>query len=166
MKGMLEDFFVGSGSSLCVLKPGRRVDFQNRACRALCGNYTGEDCPQYCASSCGLDTEATSPGGGTRFFPNTRVGKEQFDALFIDRGPRRLVILSPLAGKHERLLARFLSKGLSRREMDVVRLGLKGLPNKRVREELGVSAATLKTHLNNIYRKYPEARNGNWRGKG
>jgi DNA-binding NarL/FixJ family response regulator len=43
--------------------------------------------------------------------------------------------------------------GLTRREVDVVRLLAKGLNNRQVARELVVSQATVKTHLNHVLAK-------------
>jgi DNA-binding CsgD family transcriptional regulator len=166
MRRTIQTFFSGNRSSVCVLTPGREVHYQNRACLSLCGDYRGGNCPQACAYSCGADPAKPLCGEGMRFFPNARIGGNQFDALFVNHGSRRMVVLHPLERKHERLLVRFRTKGLSPREMEVVELGLKGFTNERIGRELGISPSTLKTHLNNIYRKFPEARSENWRGKG
>jgi DNA-binding NarL/FixJ family response regulator len=42
---------------------------------------------------------------------------------------------------------------LTRREREIVSLLLHGLPNKTLSERLHISESTVKTHLNNIYRK-------------
>jgi len=43
--------------------------------------------------------------------------------------------------------------GLSEREHEVLALVLEGLNNKRIAAQLGISVATVKTHLSNIFRK-------------
>lgn len=45
------------------------------------------------------------------------------------------------------------AEGLTRREVDVVRLMAKGLNNRQVARELVVSQATVKTHLNHVLAK-------------
>ncbi|WP_035803883.1 response regulator [Kitasatospora mediocidica] len=45
------------------------------------------------------------------------------------------------------------AEGLTRREVDVVRLLAKGLNNRRVASEMVVSQATVKTHLNHVLAK-------------
>jgi DNA-binding NarL/FixJ family response regulator len=42
---------------------------------------------------------------------------------------------------------------LSERETEVVVLAARGLPNARIAEELGISEATVKRHLANVYQK-------------
>jgi LuxR family maltose regulon positive regulatory protein len=46
-----------------------------------------------------------------------------------------------------------LPEPLSRRERHVLRLLSEGLSNKRISDTLGITVATVKTHLSNIYGK-------------
>ncbi len=97
------------------------------------------------------------------YFSNTKVGKEYFDVFFFHDSGYRVVILQPLRQKYDTWVKRFTNRGLSRRELDVAKLGLQGLTNSQIIKKLGISRATLKTHLNNIYKKVPEIRNEKWR---
>jgi two-component system nitrate/nitrite response regulator NarL len=45
------------------------------------------------------------------------------------------------------------ARALSPRELDVALLVARGLPNKVVAQALGLSEATVKIHLNNVYRR-------------
>ena len=45
------------------------------------------------------------------------------------------------------------SQTLTKREVEVARLVVQGLPNKRVAVRLGVEVGTVKIHLHNIYQK-------------
>ena len=45
------------------------------------------------------------------------------------------------------------SRALSPRELDVALLVARGLPNKTVAHALGLSEATVKIHLNSVFRK-------------
>lgn len=49
--------------------------------------------------------------------------------------------------------AQRLPEPLSRRELEVLRLVAAGKSNRRIASELFVSVGTVKTHLNNLYRK-------------
>ncbi|HEY3458002.1 MAG TPA: response regulator transcription factor [Bryobacteraceae bacterium] len=53
----------------------------------------------------------------------------------------------------ERLASRMGSPGLTARELDVLRLIVAGKSNKEIGEELHISEATVKTHINNILSK-------------
>jgi DNA-binding CsgD family transcriptional regulator len=82
---------------------------------------------------------------------------------FLDSWHTRVIVLYPLRRRYEKQLHQFITYGLSRREMDVVQLGLKEQTNEEISKNLGISKATLKTHLNNIFKKIPEVRGKNWR---
>jgi DNA-binding NarL/FixJ family response regulator len=73
------------------------------------------------------------------------------DALLAPSITRRLI---------ERYAARDAPSGLSRelseltpRELDVLRLMARGLDNQAIAEKLGVSEATVKTHVAHVYEK-------------
>ena len=53
----------------------------------------------------------------------------------------------------ERLASRMGSPGLTVRELDVLKLIVAGKSNKEIGEELRISEATVKTHINNILSK-------------
>jgi len=53
----------------------------------------------------------------------------------------------------ERLASRMGSPGLTARELDVLKLIVAGKSNKEIGEELRISEATVKTHINNILSK-------------
>lgn len=53
----------------------------------------------------------------------------------------------------ERLAERMSGPGLTSREMDVLRLIVKGRSNKEIGNELSISEATVKTHINSLLSK-------------
>ena len=55
--------------------------------------------------------------------------------------------------ENERPRVALSSQMLTKREVEVARLVVQGLPNKRVAVRLGVEVGTVKIHLHNIYQK-------------
>jgi DNA-binding NarL/FixJ family response regulator len=55
--------------------------------------------------------------------------------------------------ENERPRVALSSQTLTKREVEVARLVVQGLPNKRVAVRLGVEVGTVKIHLHNIYQK-------------
>jgi hypothetical protein len=150
-------------TSLCLLKMGNRVFYQNSVCKKLCGNFSGKDCPQTCVLTCQKKLGRALGEDGIQFFPNNKVGNRFFDVLFFNALPYRLVMLYPLQRKYDAWLQRFRNRDLSRRESEIAQLCVQGLTNSKITGKLLISKATLKTHLNNIYKKMPEARSESWR---
>ena len=152
-----------SHTSICLLRKGNKVFYQNSVCKKLCGNFSGKDCPQTCISSCEKSLGRPLGEDGIEHFSNNKVGNQFFDALFFNALPYRMVLLYPLQQKYDAWLKRFKDKNLSRRELEIANLCIQGFTNSRIIKRLSISKATLKTHLNNIYKKMPEARSESWR---
>jgi hypothetical protein len=92
-----------------------------------------------------------------------RLGKDFFDVLFFASIPYRMVLLYPLRRKYKAWAKRLRSHGLSPRELEIAQYCVQGMTNSAIASKLCISQATLKTHLNNIYKKMPEIRNPLWR---
>jgi DNA-binding CsgD family transcriptional regulator len=74
-----------------------------------------------------------------------------FSVYLIYYGIRGLTPGGPVRGELDDAV--FTRYQLTSRETDVVRLILKGLDNQRIADELNVSLATVKTHINNVFKK-------------
>jgi hypothetical protein len=163
MISWFREAFSQSRTSLCLLKSNNQVQYQNAVCKKLCGNFSGKECPQACVQSCEKNIGRTLGSDGIQFFSNNKVGNQFFDVLFFNALPFRMVVLYPLQRKYEAWLKRFKEKDLSKRELEIAHLCLQGHTNSKIMAKLAISRATLKTHLNNIYKKMPEARSESWR---
>ena len=152
-----------SRTSLCLMKNGNRVFFQNAVCKKRCGTFTGKSCPLSCVLSCEKSLGRPLENDGIQFFSNNKVGNQFFDVLVFNSLPYRMVLLYPLQQKYDAWLKRFKDKKLSRREMEIANYCIQGFTNSKIMEKIFISKATLKTHLNNIYKKMPEARSRSWR---
>ncbi len=150
-------------TSICLLRSGTRVYFQNLVCKKLCGNFSGMDCPQTCVVSCEKNLGRPLGEDGIQYFSNQKVGNQFFDVLFFNAVPYRMVMLYPLQQKYDAWLKRFRNKDLTKRELEIANLCIQGFTNSRIVKRLSISKATLKTHLNNIYKKMPEASSEFWR---
>ncbi len=163
MASRFERVLNKSGIPACLVNSEKKVLYQNEACKELCGKIAKRKCPQGCISACEKTLGLRIPRDGVHFFPNIKVGNQLFDVVFFGEGQYRINLLHPLRQKYDSWLKRFKGRGISRREMEIVRLCLQGFTNSKITQKLFISRATLKTHLNNIYKKIPEIRSENWR---
>jgi len=101
------------------------------------------------------DTPATVHGaidlGAAGFIPKTAEGKVLEEALRIvlDGGvfmPRSVIGAPPARADTDAL-------GLSPRQLEVLRLLIEGAPNKRICRELSLAESTVKTHMQEIFRR-------------
>jgi hypothetical protein len=156
--------FQETTAGFCIQDEKEVVLYQNLASKTFCGNLTGKTCPGSCFRS-----SKEHPGHrewakeGIRFHPNFKIGSRRFDAVFLNAPPFRMILVYPRWQKLKERLDYFKHRGLSRREMQVVALCVEGLTNSQIAQKLGISKATLKTHMNKIYRKVPETKSQGWR---
>ena len=75
--------------------------------------------------------------------------------VLLNDGENIITLVYPVTDKHSRELEYFKDKGLSKREYEIVEMVVRGMTNSEIVKNLTISKATLKTHLNNIYKKLP-----------
>lgn len=137
---------------ICIKNMDKEVLFQNDLCIKSCGMMVGKICTHPCMSE-------YSPISGMSLYKNTIIDNMSFDAVVINDG-EKLTTLLHLNKKSEeekqKEKEKLLAFGLSKSETAIFLLVLDGKKNSQIIKELFISMSTLKTHLNNIYKKLPE----------
>ncbi|HEY8270601.1 MAG TPA: helix-turn-helix transcriptional regulator, partial [Pseudobdellovibrionaceae bacterium] len=87
--------------------------------------------------------------------PNLSLEFGVADAVVLNDGHQFLTLIYPLENKHRIKMEYYREKNLTRSELNIVSLLLEGHSNSQIMERLFISKATLKTHINNIYKKIP-----------
>jgi DNA-binding NarL/FixJ family response regulator len=98
------------------------------------------------AGACGYLTKTSAPEEIER-----AVGEVLADRFYVSPAVTRAAITAAARPTAPPLPAG--DEALTRRELDIVRLVGKGLGNKEIAGSLGISVATVRSHLNNIYEK-------------
>ncbi len=141
----------------CVKGIDRLVLAQNTVCIAFCGKKVGERCDTGCMKNFARAEQKTPPALGFHVVSNLKEGKQTFDALTINDGETLTTLLLPKDKLIHRMLAAFVSHGLTPAETSVVSLVLEGFTNSEIAKLLFICRQTLKTHLNNINKKVPSS---------
>lgn len=142
------------GVVVCVKDSNKRVLSQNEYCRRLCGEREGEVCETGCMELYNRDSGHQWKDWGCRLYRNSFLHGGFFDVMLVCNAGSIITLLQPLKEKYEAALAYYREKGLTRRESEVVFLSIRGLTNTDICKSLSISRATLRTHLNNVYRKF------------
>ncbi len=153
---MLDESLRASCIAVCVKNDDKEVLEQNELCRQICGDCLGEVCEKGCMSLFAQDDASQWKDWGSRVYKNSHIHDAFFDVTLLLSGKNIITFLQPLKDKYEQALAYYQGKGLTRRETEVVSLTIRGVTNIDICESLSISRATLRTHLNNIYRKLRE----------
>lgn len=136
----------------CIKNIKKEVLFQDELCLEVCGKMLGAVCDKGCMSNyAGLS--------GMTLIKNSENENNIVDAVVINDG-KTLTTLFYMKNKNEEArkeeIERLKSHGLSKSEMSIFILVMDGWRNSQIAKELFISKGTLKTHLNNIYKKLPE----------
>jgi DNA-binding CsgD family transcriptional regulator len=92
---------------------------------------------------------------GFEVFRNVAVDGKTVDAVMIDDGEKLTTVLYDRAELIEKQLEVLKPFRLSKSEQVIAEKYLQGFSNADIAEQLFISRATLRTHLNNIYKKLP-----------
>lgn len=154
---VLEGSLEAGSIAVCVKDTRKRVLTQNRRCRRVCGNRLGKVCEVGCMALYSRDRRQQWKGWGSRVYQNSSVHGTFYDVTLLCTTDRIITFLQPLKERYETALTYYREKGLTRREMEVMALAIRGISNTDICERLAISKATLRTHLNNVYTKLREA---------
>ena len=138
---------------ICVKTIDKEVVDQNELCLKVCGNMKGEVCTKGCMTS-----YFTAPG--MTLMKNSHVEGSIVDAVIINNGKELTTLIYPNINTEDHLQiesSKLLSYNLSKSEAIIFSKVLEGKKNTQIIKELFISKSTLKTHLNNIYKKLPES---------
>ena len=137
----------------CIKTTDKKVTYQNEICIKTCGDMKGQICDKGCMSSYLLTP-------GMSLIKSTEVDNSNVDAVVINDGNTLTTILYPNTKSEEELKREkenLISFGLSKSEIAIFLLVMSGKRNRDILQQLFISKSTLKTHLNNIYKKLPES---------
>ena len=145
---------------ICVKDASRTILNQNDLSQTVCGPMMGEVCSKGCMRFYQQLDECASLAQGMVQYKNTDIESTKVDAVVVNDGEFITTFFYPLqedalsAQKREEY---FREKGLTKSEMRVIELILQGRTNAQIAEQLYISKATLKTHINNVYKKLPSS---------
>jgi len=145
------------GMMVCIKDINKRVLRQNNGCKNLCGNREGESCFDGCMEIYDSDKERQWNSWGNRTYSNCNLNNGYFDVTLLCSDYHLVTILQPLAQKHALAIEHYQNIGLSKREFQVISLVVNGLSNTEICQQIFITNATLRTHLNKVYSKVNDA---------
>ncbi len=145
------------GMMVCIKDINKLVLRQNNGCKSLCGNREGESCFDGCMEIYDSDNERQWNSWGNRTYSNCNLNEGYFDVTLLCSDDHLVTILQPLEQKQAIAIEHYQDIGLSKREFQVISLVVNGLSNNDICQQLFISNATLRTHLNRVYSKVNDA---------
>lgn len=151
----MEDF---KKLGICIKNQDKTVISQNEICKQCCGDMLGK----VCDFGCMKDYQSNQPrsfSDGMTLMKNAENNLGKSDTVVINDGDTITTIIYPKINQVENInldLKDLEKCNLTKSENYILELILTGKRNKEICKILFISEATLKTHLNNIYKKIPE----------
>lgn len=150
---------TGDKLGICTRNSSNEVIFQNDVSQKMCGSKLGTTCSSVtCADMC-KQVEASAPvQDGMKLFKAQHVEGNFVDVMMVKDGDNMMTMLYPLQNESEKTAAQqafFVDKGLTPSEIRIMQMAMQGMTNQQIADKLFISKATLKTHLNNAYKKLP-----------
>jgi DNA-binding CsgD family transcriptional regulator len=148
---------------VCIKKLDREVISQNEMCQQTCGDMVGKICEKGCMthyspSQSSQEAPQNNLNEGMTLAKNSIVDKNLVDAVVINDGKTLTTILYSLEEKMKSIdqnQEQLKNFGLTKSEITIFTMVMQGSKNFQICKALFISKATLKTHLNNIYKKLP-----------
>lgn len=154
---MSQDIFNSNKVGVCVKDQSKVVSFQNELCKQVCRNKEGQQCLDYCMANYNVMTDDEKIfNEGIRTVHHLKMENSLVDATIINDSEKITTLFYRIDDHQDQQLKYFKDKGLTKTEMNVISSVLAGATNSEIAKGMFVSKATLKTHLNNIYKKIPE----------
>ena len=149
---------ISNKIAVCIAGHDGKVLFQNEACACLCPVTEGTVC-QFLSTKSHLSEDHQAnidTTEGMIFRKCQTIGDTPVDVVTINDGKTLTTMFYPLTEHIQKQLALLKEYDLSKRELEVAYLMLNGRLNDAIAKELFISKATLKTHINSIYKKIPK----------
>jgi DNA-binding CsgD family transcriptional regulator len=151
-----EDKVTLDGVGVCVKSQSETVEFQNQPCIDVCGDQVGKRCEKGCMLRYSKGTTDEIFDRGFKLFKNVDTDGRVVDAVMISDGYNLTTLIYDKADVIKKQMEFINQFHLSKTELKVMEKFLQGHSNQDVASQLFISKATLRTHLNNIYKKLPE----------
>ncbi|MCW8931197.1 MAG: LuxR C-terminal-related transcriptional regulator [Gammaproteobacteria bacterium] len=156
MHPILETSLTDSNIGFCIKNKKKKVVYQNDICTSICGALKNKTCVIGCMELYEKDQSQQWKENGSCVYKNTYVHKQFFDITVLVSDDQLITFLQPLKVNHQQAMAFYEDKGLSEKELNVITHVIQNHSNESICKLLCISKPTLKTHLNNIYRKVRE----------
>ena len=139
---------------ICIKSTDTTVEYQNPMCENICGQQVGHKCTKGCITKLTAESDEIL-NTGYKLFRNTKVDNNNVDTIITNDGEKITTLLFKKEENIQKQLNTLSQFHLSKSELGVIKKFLEGYSNIEIAEQLFISKSTLRTHLNNIYKKIP-----------
>lgn len=140
---------------VCIKSQDTTVEYQNKVCEEICGEQLGKKCTKGCILKLNAGSSEKVFNTGFKLFRNMPVDAFHVDSVIIQNGEKIVTLLMDNKEILKHQIDLIKKYDLTVSELNVMKKFLEGNTNAEIAEQLFISKSTLRTHLNNIYKKMP-----------
>lgn len=143
---------------ICSKSISGRVLYQNSACEKVCGIRTALVCTDGCMKLTAPSRTQSIPLEGIELYKGQKLFEDPrtFDIAIIKNNTQMITLALPLDDRIEVVEQAKRKCHLTHRETEIMEKILAKKTRQEILLELGISKATLKTHINHLYKKLPK----------
>jgi DNA-binding CsgD family transcriptional regulator len=153
--GLMGEKKIPDTIGVCVKDLAGTVCSQDKMCSSICGDQLNKKCNKGCMLNYKYNSSYGSFEKGVFLLDNINSEGQIIDAVLINDGQTLTTLLIKKSEILKERLELFKKYFLSAAEINVMSKYLMGYSNLQIASELFISIRTLRTHLNNIYKKIP-----------
>lgn len=149
---------ISNKIAICIADHKGKILSKNEACTPFCSASEGSICQfLFNNSHLSLDHQANLDNTeGMIYRKCLTINNTPVDVVTINDGTALTTFFYSLNDHIQKQLVLLGEYDLSKRELEVASLMLHGFLNEAIAKKLFISKATLKTHINSIYKKIPK----------
>lgn len=141
-------------SIFCIRNNNGEVIFQNANSIENCCKDATLQCHLRCLPYIESSFKFKEIKSGLHLFKNKIIEKKEYDILVFKGDINTLILLYPIKDQIDDIKMRWKKSGLSPREIEVLTEKFLGAKNSEIAKKLYISKSTVKTHINNIFKKF------------
>jgi len=153
MNTFLEPALIDNDLGVCVKDADGKVIEQNKLCLDICGDCLGKVCTVACMELYANDKSRQWNKWGSHVYKNSYAHDGFYDITLLCSNTHMITFLQPLEEKYKKALNYYKKINLTKREEEILSYIIQGASNTEICDKISVSKATIKTHLNNVYKK-------------
>jgi DNA-binding CsgD family transcriptional regulator len=128
---------------------------QNDSCRKVCGNMAGKICSKGCMQQLNEMPPESLKANSFITLKNVLPDEGVINALMLNNNGFVTTLVFDITKNVDEQLLAIEPYGLTYTEGQIVRMMLEGATNAEIVKKFRIARSTLKSHINNIYRKLP-----------
>jgi DNA-binding CsgD family transcriptional regulator len=132
------------------------VGYQNLVCENICGQLVGKVCDKGCVVKYQSGDDALIRTSDFKLFSNVQIDEHLIDCVIFENADQVITLLSDIEPHTKKQLGLLDEFKLTFTEKKIFRGYLEGFTVAQLAENNFISVSTIKTHINNVFKKIPD----------